>query len=281
MKITELFPDVITEDMECEFKAVLNSENPVKWAKTIVGFANSNGGILFVGVSNDLEAFGINLDEIDKTKNLVAQINDRHIFPHVKLRYMMRSVDANAERFVLAINVLPSESIVRYREGDFKETVFVKGNGNATPATPEDIISLSRRKFGVDNETSEVLYIETEWTGYAALCREFRKDSSEPTIKELQNEEIVSKEGYAKTGFLMFKDGYDGDDTLICCRLWRGKTKTGGVLDSGRFKGPLHTVFRETLTFIERNTKTGWKKTENGGREEIRSYPKKLCVKHW
>ena len=37
MKITELFPDVITEDMECEFKAVLNSENPVKWAKTIVG----------------------------------------------------------------------------------------------------------------------------------------------------------------------------------------------------------------------------------------------------
>lgn len=274
MKITELFPDVITEDMECEFKAVLNSENPVKWAKTIVGFANSNGGILFVGVSNDLEAFGINLDEIDKTKNLVAQINDRHIFPHVKLRYMMRSVDANAERFVLAINVLPSESIVRYREGDFKETVFVKGNGNATPATPEDIVSLSRRKFGVDNETSEVLYIETEWTGYAALCREFRKDSSEPTIKELQNEEIVSKDGYAKTGFLMFKDGYDGDDTLVCCRLWRGKTKTGAVLDSGRFKGPLHTVFKETLTFIERNTKTGWKKTENGGREEIRSYPK-------
>ena len=75
----------------------------------------------------------------------MAQINDRHIFPHVKLRYMMRSVDANAERFVLAINVLPSESIVRYREGDFKETVFVKGNGNATPATPEDIISYQEK----------------------------------------------------------------------------------------------------------------------------------------
>lgn len=28
------------------------------------------------------------------------------------------------------------------------------------------------------------------------------------------------------------------------------------------------------LQFIERYTKTGWKKTSDGGREEIRSYPK-------
>lgn len=274
MKITELFSDVITENIECEFKTILKSENPVKWAKTIVGFANSYGGMLFVGVSNDREAFGLDLDEIDRTKNLVTKINDRHIFPHVKLRYMMRSVDANAERFVLVIIISPSESIVRYREGDFNETVFVKGDGNSTPATPEDIISLSKRKFGVDNETSEVFYTETEWTDYIELCREFRKDSSAPSLKTLQNEEIVSKDGYAKTGFLMFKDGYDGDDTLICCRLWRGNTKTGEVLDSGRFKGALSGVFKETFKFIERNTKTGWKKTQNGGREEIRSYPK-------
>ncbi len=45
-------------------------------------------------------------------------------------------------------------------------------------------------------------------------------------------------------------------------------------MDSGRFKGALSGVFKETLKFIERNTKTGWKKTQNGGREEIRSYPK-------
>ncbi len=274
MKITEFFPDVIAEDTEYEFKTALKSENPLKWAKTIVGFANANGGILFVGVSNDREAFGIDLDEIDKTKNLVAKVNDRHVFPHVKLRYMIRSVDADAERFVLAIVVSPSESIVRYREGDFNETVFVKGDGNSTPATPEDIISLAKRKFGVDNETSEVFYTETEWTSYIELCREFRKDSSAPTLKTLQNEEIVSKDGYAKTGFLMFKDDYNRDDTLICCRLWRGNAKAGDVLDSGRFKGALPGVFKKTINFIERNTKTGWKKTQNGGREEIRSYPK-------
>lgn len=274
MKISELYPDAISEDLDYEYKSQLNPENPIKWAKTIVGYANGKGGIMFVGVSNEGEAFGIELDEIDKTKNLIARINDRHIFPHARIRYMMRSVDANAERFVLAVNVAPADSVVRYREGDFNETVYIKGDGNSTPATPEDIISLSKRKYGVDNETNEILYEESGWKEYLDLCREYRKASTVPTIKELQNEEIISKDGYAKSGFIMFGDNYTGDDSPICCRLWKGKDKTGTVLDSGRYKGSLAKVFQNALNFIERNTKTGWRKTEDGGREEVRAYPK-------
>ena len=274
MKIKELYPDVITEDMEYEYKAMLNPDKPIKWAKTIVGYANGNGGTMFVGVSDSGEAFGIDLGEIDKTKLLIAKINDRHIFPHAKIRYMIRSVDANAEKFVLAVSVIQADSVVRYKEGDFNETVYIKGDGNSTPASPEDIISLSKRKFGVDNETSEILYAENQWREYLDLCREYREESSIPTIKDLQNEEIVSKEGYAKSGFLMFSDEYDADDSLICCRLWKGKDKTSTVLDSARYKGSLAKVFKNVLNFIERNTRTGWRKTKSGGREEVRAYPK-------
>ena len=154
MHVRELFPDVITEDLNYEFKAVLNSEKPVKWAKTIVAYANGKGGVMFVGVSNSGEAFGIDLDEIDKTKNLIAVINDRHILPHARIQYMMRSVDENAEHFVLAVRVISADSIVRYREGDFNETVYIKGDGNTPPATPEEIITLHKRKFGIDNESN-------------------------------------------------------------------------------------------------------------------------------
>ena len=92
------------------------------------------------------------------------------------------------------------------------------------------------------------------------------RDKSAPTIKELQNEEIVSKDGYAKSGFIMFSDNYSEDDTMICCRLWKGKNKTDIVLDRNRFRGSIANVFTNALNFIERNTKTGWVKTENGGR---------------
>lgn len=113
-----------------------------------------------------------------------------------------------------------------------------------------------------------------EWTEYNDLCREYRLDRTVPSLKELQNEEIVSIDGYAKSGFLMFKDDYDKDDSLICCRLWKGMNKTGVVLDSSRLRGSLAKVFLASLSFIERNTKTGWIKIPNGGREEVRSYPK-------
>jgi len=274
MRITEIYSDVINEDMKYEYKAVLNSDNPVKWAKTIVAYANGEGGILFVGVSNSGEAFGLDLEEIDKTKNLIAIVNDRHIFPHVKIKYMMRSVDVDAERFVLAVCISPADSVIRYREGDFNETVYIKGDGNSTPATPEDIIALSKRKFGIDNETTEIKYTPEDWKEYIELCEKFREDESAPSLKELQNEEIVTKDEYVKSGFVMFSDNYDKDDSMISCRLWKGKNKTGTVLDSERYKGSLAYVFRAAFSFIERNTKTGWHKSENGGRKEVRSYPK-------
>ena len=72
----------------------------------------------------------------------------------------------------------------------------------------------------------------------------------------------------------MFKDDYSGDDSLISCRLWKGTNKAGSVLDSRRYKGSLAKVFKNAITFIERNTRVGWEKTHNGGRKEIRSYPK-------
>ena len=274
MHIHELYPDVITEDLNHEYKAVLNPDNPVRWAKTIVGYANGTGGVMFVGVSDSGEAFGLSLDDIDKTKNLIALINDRHIFPHARIQYMMRSVDADAEKFVLAVNVMPADSIVRYREGDFNETVYTKGDGYTTPATPEEIIALHKRKLGVDNETTDIKYDENHWKEYINLCCEYRSDKSAPTIKELQNEEIVSKDGYVKSGFNMFADEYEGEDSLVCCRLWKDKQKIGEVLDQGRYKGSLARVFQDAISFMERNTRTGWKKDEHGGREEIRAYPK-------
>ena len=40
MKINELYSDILTEDTKYEFKAILNPNEPLKWAKTIVAYAN-------------------------------------------------------------------------------------------------------------------------------------------------------------------------------------------------------------------------------------------------
>ena len=37
-------------------------------------------------------------------------------------------------------------------------------------------------------------YTDNQWSEYLNLCKEYRQDKSVPTMKELQNEEIVSKD---------------------------------------------------------------------------------------
>lgn len=273
MKIKELFPDVLTEDLSYEFKARLNPDNPIKWAKALVAFSNGDGGYIFVGVNNQGEAFGLTLDEIDETKNLVALINDRHIFPHAKYSFRMRNVNDEGERFVLGIQVFPSDSIVTFKDGDFRETVFIKGDANALPANPAEIISLSKRKYGVDNAYTNTAYEENLWKGYSDLCKEYREDRAVPAIEELQSMEIVSNEGYASSGLEMFKDDYSGDDTLIHCRVFLGKNKAAPVINREELKGSLAKTFKEALEFMSRYTKHGYYK-KGMKRINVYSYPK-------
>ena len=40
MKINELYNDFIIENTDYELKSILNKDNPIKWAKTIVAYAN-------------------------------------------------------------------------------------------------------------------------------------------------------------------------------------------------------------------------------------------------
>jgi hypothetical protein len=188
MKTGELFPGVLAENTACVFLARLDPDNPVHWAKSIVGYANGRGGTLFVGVSDSGEASGIGIREIDRAKSLIAAVN----------------------------------------EGDLNGTADVNGAENDPAAVPAGKAS--------GNEITEIKYAHDKWTEYISLCRQYRTDLSAPSLKELKNQEIVSKDGHAKSGFVMFSDNYDGDNSLICCRLWKGKKKLASPLPAKGFR---------------------------------------------
>lgn len=274
MKINELFPDVVMEDTRHEFKAKLNAGDPLSWAKTLIAFANGDGGLLFVGVSDDGVAFGLGKKEIDESKNRIDLINERHIFPRIKYKFDAVSVDEECEKFILVVKISPSEGIARYHEGDYKNEVFVKGDANSLPATPEEIIALGKRKFGVDDFESDEDYDERKWSSYLEICEEYRPDHSSPSLKELISAGTMTSSGKPKTGFVMFKDGYEGGDTAVHCRVWKGKDKTGYVISRKFFRGGIAENFIHAMDFLELNTSTGWKKLPNGGREDLFSYPR-------
>ena len=70
MKINKLYSEILTEGTKYEFKAILNQKEPLKWAKTIVAYVNGEGGYIFAGVSDNQDAFGLLIEEIDKKSYL-------------------------------------------------------------------------------------------------------------------------------------------------------------------------------------------------------------------
>ena len=69
MLLKEIEQNFITEDINYECKARLNQDKPLGWLKTICAFANSKGGILYVGVENKtFKLIEFEIDELDKEK---------------------------------------------------------------------------------------------------------------------------------------------------------------------------------------------------------------------
>jgi ATP-dependent DNA helicase RecG len=273
-KITDLIPFKGIEDKSYEFKLKLESEDEKleKWAKTLVGFANTSSGHMLIGVSNDGYAVGLTDEEIDKTKNLILLTINRHIFPHIEVAF--ETLDCAKGKKVLDVFVDCVNEMIVYKAGDYNEKVYIRDNGATLPASISQILKLSKRKFGIDGQLLDVQYEKKDFSSFHKLAREFRVDRQEPETKDLISKGIINQDGRITEGMSMFKDSYSSDDTLVACRLWNGFDKgVDQAIDKKEFKGCLCRVFEEALEFVERNSRSGFIKMKDGSRLDTFSYP--------
>ncbi len=275
-KISELIPADDLENQNYEFKLALDDdkEKIERWAKTIVGFANTSGGYLLVGVTNDGYAKGLNNKEIDQTKNLILLTINRYIFPHVTVKFDL--IKCHNGNNVLSVFVDYLNEMVIYKAGDFNEKVYIRENGATLPASINQILKMSKRKYGIDGQILNEQYEKKNFISFNKLARMYRIDNQEPSIKMLINEEIISQDGRITEGLGMFADNYNSDDTLAVCRLWNGFNRgVDEAIDKKEFKGCLGEVFENIMAFIKRNSRSGFIKMDDGSRLDTYSYPEK------
>ncbi len=273
-KISELIDSLDLENKECEYKLKLEtSDDKVeKWAKTLVAFANTYGGYVFVGVSDDGDAVGLARKEIDQTKNLVLRTINRHVFPHIQVEFW--SFPCGEEKYVLSIWTDYLNEMVIYKSGDFNEKVYIRQDGASIPATVSQILAMGKRKLGMDRQVLNEQYEAKDFTKFIRLAALYRKDGQKPTEKTLISKEVLAEDGRLTEGFKMFSDGFESDETLTVCRLWNGFDKgSDAVIDKKEFKGCLCDVFQNVMGFVERNSRSGFIKQKEGSRLDTVSYP--------
>lgn len=189
MTLNEIVKDYLVEDLNHECKARLNKDDVFGWLKTIDGFANEKGGVLYLGVEDKTnKLIGYDLKELDHEKLYLYQTIKAHFVTQPLLYTEIISYFIHdKERYILKIIV--NESNVKPVIFKYKDLpmIFIRKDGYTSSATVEDIINMSLHSSlpKYDMDYTDVAFNISDFTD---LSNFYKKN----TNKELKEKELAA-----------------------------------------------------------------------------------------
>lgn len=259
------------ESKNVEFKELL-PKNSEKYTKTVVAFANTQGGQLVFGVADKTrEIVGID-DEIlfqamDSISNAVSDSCEPQIVPSIE----PCTVEGKT---VILMTVAPEPHRPYYLKSKGKEKgSYIRVGGTSRLADSEKIRELEMEGAKISwDELTCVGYKVTE-KAVKKLCSDMnarRKDMQErvsstqklPVVTRvnLENWKLLKKadgEYLASNAFVLLTSDYFPFSKTQCA-VFKGKDRIV-FLDKREFTGPIYEQIDEALKFVLRNIRLGAK----------------------
>ena len=139
MFLEEIYDVDILENITHEVKQRLDRNNILGWLKTIAGFANAEGGDLFIGVEDKTnKLIGFERKEADVERNYINNTINQHLLPRpdTKISFIKYSV-RDKELYIIKIHVDESNIkpvILKYYE---MPMIFMRRDGYTNGATTD------------------------------------------------------------------------------------------------------------------------------------------------
>ena len=218
MFLEEITGQLNLESRDYECKARLDHNNSAGWLKTVAGFANSSGGLLYIGVEDKTgKLIGFTRAESDIERNYFNNQVNEHIFPRppYKIEFLRYTVHEK-ERFIIQIKVEESPVkpiILKYNN---VPSIYMRREGFTGGATYEEIIQMSihSQKAEFDTLISDMDYHRKDFTHLL----QFHKDHAGGkalTDKALASLGFFDSNRKLANGSVLFRDNYSGGKTDI------------------------------------------------------------------
>lgn len=278
MYLEEITDAAPAENQEIECKSRLDRRNVIGWLKSFAGFANANGGTMYVGVEDKTnKLIGFDRTEADSERNYFNNQVNEHVSPRPPyqisfLRYEIRG----QERFILAIRMESSQVKPVIVEFDGVPSIFMRREGFTGGATYEEIIAMSIHSQPASFDT--VMSGEEYNSGDFETLRAFYRQHTGG--KALSDKMLVSlgffnEKGLLANGAMLFRDHYAGHKTDVQCSVFSGLTKgSERIVSVNRFSGNITDSIDYMYSFVlQRMNHTLIKKSDS--HIEIDAYPKR------
>lgn len=267
------------ENKKIEFKVELNKNKPIGWLKTVVGYANDRGGIIYIGVSDEGYPKGFYRKETDEIQLYMVDMMKRRIDPPIEYDIELIKIK---ERFILKLIIEESKiNVVSYvdRKNDITE-IYIRKHGSTTKANLYDMAELFLRKNPIpfDERVSEEQFENHTFHSLNEKYKELNNTMVDLSQKKMQALGLFNEDGLLTNAGLLFVDKRKEEFPLIHMRKWPGFDKgSDEVIDRKEFRGNLIDQLNNATLFIRNNIKTGFVKLPIG-RVDKESYPMRAVV---
>lgn len=256
------FKNLIGEATEYDKKLSLEERKPKSWCKSVSAFANTLGGSLIWGISNEDEIVGLVNPSSDAEKISEIIKNRLNPIPEFKLRFHK----TEDEKVLIILDIFKGEETPYYYSADGDLDAYVRIGNESVKATPTELkrLVLRGKNTSYDSQKSTYRIEDFAYTQLRARYKKWTGNSFDE--KDLVSFGIVNEDGcLTNAGVLLVDDSPIRWSRLFCTR-WNGLNKSGGTvdaLDDAEYSGSVISLIEDGEAFIKRNAKKMWKKTSN------------------
>ncbi len=262
--------EVIGEATEYDKKRSVERKKVKDWLKSVSAFANSFGGTLIWGITNDDEVVGLENAESDAefiSETIKTKIDS---IPKVNLRFHMED-----NKKLLLLDVYAGKETPYYYVGEGNMTAYIRLGNESVPA---DNITLKRLVLQGTNRSYDSLisnykFVNMAFTKLRSVCKHNTGKDFEDNDYESWG--IIDEEGNLTNAGALLADESPVRHSRVFCTRWNGLDKASGLIDAiddEEYSGGLVNLLQDSMSFVSRNTKKAWRKTGNG-RIEMPDYP--------
>ena len=261
---------LIGEATEYDKKLALEEKKPKSWCKSVSAFANTFGGALIFGISNDGQVVGLNAPEGDAEK--ISEIIKSRLTPIPEFKLRFHKTDDG--KILVILEVYKGDETPYYYSGDGVLEAYVRIGNESVKATATELKRLVLRGKNTSYDSQNSTY-KAEDYAFSKLKERYKKWTGNSfDDKDLISFGLVNEQGDLTNAGALLADESPIRCSRLFCTRWNGLNKSGGAvdaLDDAEYSGSVISLIENGEAFIKRNCKMKWRKTANS-REEMPEY---------
>ncbi len=258
---------LIGETTEYDKKLALEAKKPKSWCKSVSAFANSVGGSLIFGISANDEIIGINDPEEDA--ETISETIKTKLDPIPEFNLHFYQTDDN--KTLIILDVAKGDETPYYYSGDGIMEAYTRIGNESVKVSSIELkrLVLRGKNLSYDSQNTTSKTDDFAFTKLKARHKAWTGISFDE--KDLFSFGITNENGFLTNAGALLADNSPVKHSRLFCTRWNGLDRSGDAIDDAEYTGSLISLIEDGESFIKRNTKMMWHKTQNS-RVEMPEY---------